>query len=71
MQDSSDNSDSPLETDNPTVSSWFEFWMEDLKKPTIRQVTADGYVDIFNAHIKPQIGDMQIKDVRALHVHVM
>lgn len=52
---------------NPTVDSWFEYWIENIKGHNIRDNTKRNYIDRYERNISPIIGKMLIKDVKPIH----
>ena len=58
---------SALNSEEPTVDAWFNYWMTDIKANNIRYNTIRNYTDRYRVNIKPYIGDMLIKDVKPMH----
>ena len=50
-----------------TVDVWFNFWMQNYKRSTLRDTTYQGYLDCYEHRIKPYIGDMPLSEVKAMH----
>lgn len=56
-----------LRDENPTVDTWYHYWMDSVKGDNIRYNTKRIYNDGYNRNIKPLIGDMFLKDVKPMH----
>lgn len=56
-----------LQSENPTVDAWFDYWIENIKGQTIRDNTKRNYVERYKRNIKPILGNLLIKDVKPLH----
>lgn len=54
-----------------TVSQWLDDWMETYKKNSVRQNTYEGYQRIIEAHLKPSIGSILLKELRPQQVQKM
>ncbi len=50
-----------------TVDELYEQWIK-IKEKTVRIGTFDGHVRKYKNHIKPVLGDMKLKDLKALHI---
>lgn len=61
------NSLSGMTTGFMTVDQWFQYWIENIKTPTVRYNTVRNYRERYQKNIGPVIGDMQICDVKTLH----
>lgn len=51
-----------------TVDSWFQTWIEEFQKNSIRETTYRMEKGLYNTHLKDQIGKMLMKDVRVEHI---
>ena len=49
-------------SDKVTVQEWFDRWLLNYKG-SIAENTRNNYVNLYDVHIKPAIGNAQIKDV--------
>ena len=58
---------SALNSEEPMVDAWFNYWMTDIKANNIRYNTIRNYTDRYRINIKPYIGEMLIKDVKPMH----
>lgn len=56
-----------------TLVEWLIFWVENYKKNMVRERTYERYVLSINKHIKPQIGNVKLKDLTTdmLQAHLM
>ncbi len=54
-------------TSQMTVDAWFQYWISDVKMPTVRFNTVRNYTERYNINIKPYLGNMMISDVRPMH----
>lgn len=54
-------------SNNMTVDAWFNYWLDDIKKPVIRDSSYESYSTRYRKRIKPIIGDMLMSDVKPLH----
>lgn len=50
-----------------TVDAWFEYWIAEIKTPTVRFNTVRNYTERYNINIKPHLGSMIISEVKAMH----
>lgn len=50
-----------------TVDAWFEYFLNDVKGPTIRPNTRRNYTERYEKNIKSHIGRMRLSDVKPLH----
>lgn len=50
-----------------TVDAWYSYWINNLKKGTVRRNTIRNYKERYNANIKKCIGNMIISDVKPMH----
>lgn len=53
---------------NITVDNWFKTWMEEYKKPSVKEITADRYMSAYKLHVKKAIGKKKLKDIRPEHI---
>lgn len=53
---------------NITVSEYFERYLRIHKKPTVATTTYDNYKRRYEAHIKPDIGHIKLKDLHPVHL---
>lgn len=51
-----------------TVSSWFNTWIEEYKKPSVKVGTVKKYQQAFKNYIEPEIGKKKMKDMRPEHI---
>ena len=51
-----------LASENITVQQWFDRWLENYKGG-IAENTRNNYVNLYEVHIKPALGSVQVKDV--------
>lgn len=51
-----------------TVNAWFDYWMNNIKKPVLRYRTVINYTSLYNNVIKAHIGRMLLKDVKPVHI---
>lgn len=47
-----------------TVDDWFHTWIEEYKKPTVKQGTVGVYEDTYASYIKKPLGKKKLKDLR-------
>lgn len=50
-----------------TVDAWFDYWIKEVKQPTVRWNTVRNYTERYNINIKPYLGNMVISDVKPMH----
>lgn len=50
-----------------TVDAWFDYWINEIKKPTVRWNTVRNYTERYEHNIKPYLGNMVISEVKPLH----
>lgn len=56
-----------LHCQNPTVDTWYKYWIENVKGSNIRYNTRRNYDERYEKNIKPYLGKMFIKDVKPIH----
>ena len=56
---------------NMLFKDWMSEWFVTYKEPYISTETAYGYENIIKKHINPKLGNIQLKDLRAIHVQKM
>ncbi len=49
-----------------TVDEWESYWIDNIKKPSIRETTYRGYCNRYKCGIKPLLGNMLVADVKPL-----
>lgn len=54
-----------------TVSEWLDTWLETYKKNSVRANTYEDYQRIVEGHLKPEIGKIMLKDLRAEQIQKM
>ncbi|MBR1524905.1 MAG: site-specific integrase [Lachnospiraceae bacterium] len=54
-----------------TVDEWFEYWIENIKKPAVRRSTYRNYKERYKCGAKSLIGQMLISDVKPLHCQMV
>lgn len=47
-----------------TVDSWFQTWIDEYKKPTVKKGTVGVYVDTYDSYIRKPFGKKKLKDLR-------
>lgn len=50
-----------IEPSKDTVKQWFLFWLDEIKKPQLKQKTYDDYEYIIRIHILPEIGNISLR----------
>lgn len=56
--------------DNSTVAEWCQKWIEGYFSK-LRATTRATYINVYNAHIRPMIGAMRLKDVRQVNINAI
>lgn len=59
------DSGSYIEKTNITFGNWLDEWLEVYAKPTVKLSTYGSYEGYIRNHIKPEIGKIKLKDLRA------
>lgn len=54
-----------------TLNAWYEYWIENIKKPTVREITAHCYECSYNYVIKDVLGNMLLSDIKPLHCQML
>lgn len=49
------------------VNDWFDYWIENAKKNTVKVATLDNYMNKYRLYISEYIGNMIIGDVKLVH----
>jgi integrase len=57
-----------VEPNKVTVSEWFDVWLFEYKKPSVRATTYESYEYLNRIHIKPSIGHVYLKDLKPEHL---
>lgn len=47
-----------------TVGEWLDIWLNEYKRPGVRQKTYDCYEVLIRCHLKPALGHIPLKDLR-------
>lgn len=50
-----------------TVQKWFQYYIDVIKKPVLKESTVELYTQMFKRHVNPIIGRMKLTAVRPLH----
>lgn len=50
-----------------TVDAWFDFWINNIKKKTVRKNTVRNYNDRYFSNIKNILGNMIVSEVKPMH----
>lgn len=56
------------EKQNLSLNSWFETWMMDYKKNTVKIGTYTIYENHYNYYIRGKLGNKKITDIRPEHI---
>ena len=51
-----------------TVGEWLDTWLWEYKKPGLRPITFDSYEMIIRRHLKPELGNISLLDLRPEYV---
>lgn len=51
-----------------TLTDWITIYLNDYKKPLVRESTLIRYESIFNLHIKPALGQLELKKLQTGHL---
>lgn len=54
-----------------TVAEWLDEWLKTFCSISLKQYTINGYSVVIENHLKPNIGDMKLQDVKGLHIQRM
>jgi len=54
--------------DKITVKIWFDIWMEEYKKHSVKQLTISAYNNTFDRYIEKPLGKKKLNDVRPEHI---
>ena len=52
-----------LEDSDPSLREWYKIWMDVFCKAVVKEYTAFGYEQKFNAYILPALGDMKLREI--------
>ena len=55
-------------SNNMMVRELAYMWLEQVKKPSVKPQTYEGYRALVEMHVIPSLGDMQVGDVRQVHI---
>lgn len=56
---------------NITLNEWYEYWIENIKNPTVRISTTKHYESSYNRHIRDRIGNMALPEILPLHCQMV
>jgi integrase len=56
------------EPDRTTFGQWLDTWLTEYAKPHIRATTYADYESIIRVHVKPELGDIQLRRLRPEHL---
>lgn len=51
-----------------TVKDWLEYWIDNIVKPTRQETTVYAYRNIINNHLVPELGSIQLKNLRPMRI---
>lgn len=54
--------------ENITVENWFQTWIDQYKRPSVKKGTITVYQEHFNCYIRTELGKRKLKDVRPEHI---
>jgi Site-specific recombinase XerD len=57
-----------IEPTKVKVGEWLDLWLQEYMKPSLRPTTFGSYEHIIRTHIKPELGDIILKDLRPEHL---
>lgn len=66
-----DESGSIFAGENMTVDAWFEYWIENIKEPTVKYNTVRNYRERYRHNIKSVLGKMLLSEVKPLHCQIV
>lgn len=53
-------------SDNMTLNEWYDYWMEEIKRPTVKESTYYSYKEVYDKWIRQSIGYMRLKDIKLI-----
>ncbi|MBC8062365.1 MAG: site-specific integrase [Clostridiaceae bacterium] len=60
-----------VETNKVTLSSWLDTWLFEYKKNSIRPSTFESYEYLVRVHLKPEIGQYPLRELRPEHIQTL
>lgn len=60
-----------LYSQSMTLDTWYQYWIENIKKPTVRITTLKSYKTRYNGNIKKLLGNMVLSDIKPLHCQMV
>lgn len=60
-----------LRTNNETVQSYFEQWLDKTAKPTLRPSTYSRYGALLRTHLYPHLGSLRLKKLAPYHMQAL
>lgn len=60
-----------VDSSDITVAKWFETWLWQYKKQTLKESTFSDYEGIIRNHINPTLGRIKLKDLRPEHLQTL
>ena len=56
-----------LYSQSMTLDTWYDYWIVNIKAPTVRVTTLKGYKRRYKANVQPILGNMLLSDIKPLH----
>ena len=53
---------------NPTLNVWLDIWLNQYKKNNLKPTTFDQYESVIRVHLKPNLGNLKIVDLKPEHL---
>ena len=53
---------------NPTLNVWLDIWLNKYKKNNLKPTTFDQYESVIRVHLKPNLGNLKIVDLKPEHL---
>jgi hypothetical protein len=60
-----------FDTGTQTLTDYLHSWLEDTVRVSLRRPTYEGYERMVRNHITPTLGDIRLKDLKALHIQTL
>ncbi|MCL2492879.1 MAG: site-specific integrase [Clostridiales bacterium] len=63
--------DQDLMASDLLVGEWLDTWMKEYKKNSVRPATYASYHQNIETHIRPSLGNMELRQIRPLHIQTL
>ena len=51
-----------------TLDEWFDYYIKNIKRTSVRESTLRGYKSEYRNHVREKLGALQIRDIKSMHI---